>query len=180
MVHALLTLVLIVIFRKMLSSLAFVRIHRKCIEHLLQSPYWKFLQYFLWIYRIILIKTVVLIIIWSWCQCCPRGRGQVVRRLRSPDCCGWTLTCLWCGHPDYKTYSHGSLLESQSSPTQGAETRYDTWYIKFNHGLGTVIFHDLLQKRDLLCPENIFLKSLLQKERYMYLFIYCLERQVIY
>ena len=85
-----------------------------------------------------------------------------------------------CGHPDYKTYSHGSLLESQSSPTQGAETRYDTWYIKFNHGLGTVIFHDLLQKRDLLCPENISLKSLLQKDRYMYLFIYCLERQVIY
>ena len=72
-------------------------------------------------------------------------------------------------HPDYKTYSHGSLLESQSSPTQGAETRYDTWYIKFNHGLGTVIFHDLLQKRDLLCPENISLKSLLQKEQYMYL-----------
>ena len=96
----------------------------------------------------------------------------------SGDCCGWTLTCLWCGHPDYKTYSHGSLLESQSSPTQGAETRYgDTWYIKFNHGLGTVIFHDLLQERDLLCPENIFLKSLLQKERYMWISIYLLSRK---
>ena len=142
MVHALVTLVLIVIFRKMLRLTAGIlrnsqKMHQAPVSHENTK-------------LIFIIPEFVCLDI---ARCLPPGgvvkwsgtpSGALIAVARHWHVCGVTtliiknilMDCCW----NYYV----------SSPTQGAVMRYHTLLIKFNHGLGTVIFHDLLQKRDLL------------------------------
>ena len=144
MVHALVTLVLIVIFRKMLRLTGIPhnsqKMHQTPASHENKAEN-------------LLILIVPECVCRDIVRCLPPG--GVVKWSETPSGALIAVAGHWhaCG---VATLIIKHILMDRcwnyyvSSPTQGAEMRYHTLLKKFNHGLGTVIFHDLLQKRDLL------------------------------